>query len=103
VVLVWSGVGLVMFALMDYGAMLPKKIGKNANVQSKHYILQSKFKGSDREIRGAILKLFQAHKKISQNSAYALFPKEKVRVIKILNLLEKEGMLKKHGTAYKLP
>jgi len=43
------------YALMDYGSHLPK-ITTNPNTRSKHYTKQSKFKGSDREIRGAIVR-----------------------------------------------
>lgn len=42
-------------ALMDYGTYL-KKQGLGRNDASKHYTKQSKFKGSVREIRGAILR-----------------------------------------------
>ncbi len=44
------------YALMDYGSSLPKTKHKNANKQSKHYIKQSAFKGSLRELRGAIIR-----------------------------------------------
>jgi A/G-specific adenine glycosylase len=44
------------FALMDYGAMLAKTI-PNPNRRSKHYTVQSKFTGSDRQARGLILRL----------------------------------------------
>ncbi len=44
-----------VWALMDYGSYLPK-IVKNPNRKSSHYAKQSKFKGSIREVRGAILK-----------------------------------------------
>ena len=43
------------YALMDYGVMLKKKY-KNPSRRSKHHTKQSKFKGSDREIRGAIVR-----------------------------------------------
>lgn len=43
-------------ALMDYGSHLKKTIG-NVNKKSAHYVRQSKFKGSNREVRGAILRL----------------------------------------------
>jgi A/G-specific adenine glycosylase len=42
------------WALMDYGAEL-KKITVNPNRKSAHYTRQSRFKGSLREIRGAIV------------------------------------------------
>jgi A/G-specific adenine glycosylase len=44
------------YALMDYGAQLPKLARKNSNIQSKHYAKQSKFKGSLRELRGKIVR-----------------------------------------------
>ncbi len=47
------------YALMDYGAML-KKIS-NPNIRSKHYTIQSKFEGSDRQIRGKIIALLIEH------------------------------------------
>ncbi|MDE2078831.1 MAG: A/G-specific adenine glycosylase [Patescibacteria group bacterium] len=43
------------FALMDYGAHLKKTEG-NASRRSAHHVKQKPFKGSDREIRGAILR-----------------------------------------------
>jgi len=43
------------YALMDYGSHLPTII-KNPNRRSKYYKKQAPFKGSDREIRGAIIK-----------------------------------------------
>ncbi len=41
------------WVLMDYGAFLKEK-GVKVNSKSKHYNKQSKFKGSNREVRGAI-------------------------------------------------
>ncbi|MEK7538354.1 MAG: A/G-specific adenine glycosylase [Patescibacteria group bacterium] len=45
------------WALMDYGAELPKVVRKNPNVQSRHYVKQSTFKGSLREVRGKIVRV----------------------------------------------
>lgn len=42
------------YALMDYGAQIPKVI-TNPNRRSKHYVVQSKFEGSNRQVRGGIL------------------------------------------------
>lgn len=44
------------FALMDYGAML-KRTGHQLNAQHSGYTKQKPFKGSNREIRGRILKI----------------------------------------------
>ena len=43
------------WALMDYGAYLKTHIRNNA--QSKHYAKQSRFAGSRRQVRGAIIRL----------------------------------------------
>lgn len=43
------------YALMDYGVMLKKKY-KNPSRRSAHYHTQSKFEGSHRQVRGAVLK-----------------------------------------------
>lgn len=43
------------YALMDYGAML-KKSGFNPCTKSAHHTKQSKFKGSDRQLRGLIIR-----------------------------------------------
>jgi A/G-specific adenine glycosylase len=43
------------WALMDYGSVL-KKQQLNPSRKSKHYAKQSTFKGSDRQVRGAILR-----------------------------------------------
>lgn len=49
------------YALMDYGAALKKKV-QNPNVKSRHYTKQSKFDGSLRQARGAILRYLDAEK-----------------------------------------
>ena len=54
------------YALMDYGVEL-KKSGKNPNVRSKHHTVQSKFEGSDRQIRGRIIALLTAHEQLSMS------------------------------------
>ncbi len=47
------------WAIMDLGSTL-KKSGLNPNRASKHYTKQSQFSGSNREIRGKVLRLLQA-------------------------------------------
>ena len=50
------------YALMDYGAFLKGQV-ENPNKKSKHYTKQSKFEGSNREVRGAIVKHLTKHQK----------------------------------------
>jgi A/G-specific adenine glycosylase len=52
------------YALMDYGVMLKKNLG-NANKLSKHYTRQSKFEGSNRQVRGMVLRSLLAHGKMT--------------------------------------
>lgn len=47
------------YALMDYGTHLSQAV-PNPNVRSKHYNKQKKFEGSDRQIRGALLRRYLA-------------------------------------------
>ncbi|MDR2470630.1 MAG: A/G-specific adenine glycosylase [Treponema sp.] len=47
------------WALMDYGAEL-KKLTRNPNRRSAHYTRQSRFEGSFRQIRGALVKTLSA-------------------------------------------
>ena len=49
------------WALMDYGSYL-KKIYGNQNRRSKHYVKQAKFEGSNRQLRGMIIKFLLKHK-----------------------------------------
>lgn len=89
-------------ALMDYGSTLPKIIKRNPNQQSKHYTKQSKFEGSDRQIRGKVLDIL-LNKKDHKISKEKLFSKlchyeERSNLIdkrhqKILDQLEKEGFI----------
>ena len=54
------------YALMDYGVFL-KSHYKNPNRKSAHYIKQSSFTGSRREVRGEIIKLLIAHGSLSKS------------------------------------
>lgn len=83
-------------ALMDYGASLPKIVKYNPNTQSKHYTKQSKFEGSDRQIRGQILDILLQHTKhrISEQVLFKNLGKDHSRYEKILIQLEKEGFIK---------
>ncbi len=72
-------------ALMDYGSYL-KSAHPNPSRRSKHHTKQSKFKGSDREIRGAILRARLAGKRISTLKF------DKARVQAIAKAMKREGL-----------
>ncbi|MEI7653305.1 MAG: A/G-specific adenine glycosylase [bacterium] len=72
------------YALMDYGSYLSKMV-PNPNRKSKHYVRQAKFEGSDRQIRGRLLREYLAGKKVTQKN-------ERDRTI--WNALQAEGLIK---------
>lgn len=80
------------YALMDYGTFLTSQI-ENPNRKSKHYAVQSPFNGSDRQIRGEILRLLLHHKQMNEDEILARYPKYQERVKNILDLLVKDGFL----------
>lgn len=83
------------YALMDYGVMLKKNVG-NLNQFSKHYTKQSKFEGSDRQIRGMILQLLLDIPGIKMDDLLIHFTelgKEEKRVKNLLNDLQQEKLI----------
>lgn len=77
-------------ALMDYGAYL-KSQGIRLNAKSAHYTKQSVFKGSLREVRGALLR--EVAKKPLTEQALAALPFPATLKKKALTALSHEGML----------
>lgn len=88
------------FALMDYGARLAKEV-VNPNRRSRHYLIQKKFFGSDRETRGIILRLL-----LQGPARETILIKEtgkRVAVVKkILNALSQEGFIEKNNLVWRL-
>ncbi len=84
------------YALMDYGVMLKQK-QVNPNRRSAHYQKQSPFHGSNRQVRGMILKALTAESYLSeQEIAQRLqIPFEKIK--NNLDQLEKEGFIERKG------
>jgi A/G-specific adenine glycosylase len=74
------------YALMDYGSHLKKTEG-NASRRSARHVRQKPFKGSDREVRGAILR---AHL-MGENPQELPFPKKRLAVQ--LKKLRTEGLI----------
>ena len=88
-------------ALMDYGVMLKQKHG-NAGKRSRQYRKQSKFEGSDRQVRGNILKLLLEEPSLSATAITRVLDQPSDRVEKILKGLEKEGFLERKKKNYSL-
>jgi A/G-specific adenine glycosylase len=97
--LVPSNAGQWYSALMDYGSMMKKSI-PNPNIKSRHYSRQSPFEGSNRQLRGKIIRFITkagtltAARLIEQTEA----DPEKVRTV--LKKLQKEGFMQKIGRGF---
>lgn len=89
------------YALMDYGTHLAKTV-PNPNRRSKHYAVQSKFEGSDRQIRGNIVKMLVAGKELGKEELFNQLNVEESKFERILKDLEKEGFLVADKNKYKL-
>lgn len=81
------------YALTDYGVML-KKTHPELNKRSAHYRKQAKFKGSNREVRGKILKLLIASSSLTEVEIFKELKINSKKLKEILNLLIKEGFIK---------
>lgn len=90
------------WALMDYGSHLKATIG-NTNVRSKSYKKQSNFKGSDRQIRGAIIRELSKQTLNKQKLRAGLLGIESKRFEKQLISLQKENLIVKRASKYQLP
>jgi len=82
------------YALMDYGVMLRKSY-PDLHKRSAHYRKQTSFKGSNRQIRGALLKLLIRAKSLNTFEIEKKFKNVNPDKLKaILIQLEKEGFIK---------
>lgn len=90
------------WALMDYGAYIKKEFG-NPNIRSKHYAKQTAFKGSDREIRGALVRLLTSRSYSRTALLQKLSVFEDIRIDAQLKKLHEEGIIAFHAKKYTLP
>jgi A/G-specific adenine glycosylase len=80
------------YALMDLGVAL-KKHTKGINKRSKHHVKQSKFQGSHRQVRAAVLKLVVSRDKIQRDDLFEFLVYDRTKVEKALLDLESEGLI----------
>jgi A/G-specific adenine glycosylase len=80
------------YALMDYGAMLGKKV-VNPNRRSAQYRKQSRFEGSKRQLRGAILRLVLDRKLLTPEAIVRETKRNQKEVMAALRELEKEKFI----------
>jgi A/G-specific adenine glycosylase len=87
------------YALMDYGAYIGKTT-TNPNRKSETYSKQSKFEGSIRQVRGAILKLLL--EKVMSETALSKQFENKEFYNQAIKQLIKEGFVEKIGNSISL-
>ncbi len=80
------------YALMDYGSML-KGSGERVHRKSTGYRRQSPFKGSDRQVRSAVLRALLANKSVSEAALAGMLGESRERVQKVLAELKNEGFI----------
>lgn len=88
-------------ALMDYGTML-KKETRNPNRKSSHYQRQAPFENSDRQIRGAILRILLEKSPFTCAEVGKMLHATSQRTRKILHQLEREGLVKESRGKYRI-
>jgi len=88
-------------ALMDLGTMLKKTV-QNPNRRSRQYTRQTAFEGSDRKIRGCILRLLLAGEHLTEKALLKKISEEPARVVRILGSLESEGFITRSGSSFRI-
>lgn len=86
------------YALMDYGAYLKKTV-TNPSRKSKHHAVQSKFEGSDRQIRGIILRLL-LETSMSMQQLCSSIDRDSERVIRVIEQLCNEQLIQKRENMF---
>ncbi|MEI8176615.1 MAG: A/G-specific adenine glycosylase, partial [Candidatus Omnitrophota bacterium] len=79
-----------------YGVELKKKHA-NPSRKSASYIRQAAFEGSDRQIRGAIIRSLVAHEAMTRKKLFSVLDYAPARMAGILEDLKREGLVKYNG------
>lgn len=92
------------YALMDYGSHLKKTV-PNPSKRSAQYTKQSKFEGSNRQIRGALIRVLtaQAEPQTLKSIQQLLVKYGSEKLQEQLESLMVEGLVNKIKTSYQLP
>jgi A/G-specific adenine glycosylase len=90
-------------ALMDYGSYLKMTVG-NVSRFSRHHSVQKTFKGSDREIRGAVIKTLTGTASMTESALLNVLSEfEPARVRAQVAKLSQEEMVRQVRGRYALP
>lgn len=86
-------------ALMDYGSDLKRRF-PNPSRRSRHHTVQSRFEGSDRQIRGAVLRLLLGSHGMTARAMQKQLDVETERFERILGGMVQDGFIQKMGRLY---
>jgi len=89
------------YALMDYGTHLKATV-PNPSRRSAHHTRQSRFEGSDRQLRGALLRELTVRPGQDPIALAAVTDFEEARVVSALDALLSEGFLGSDGGLYRI-
>lgn len=89
------------WALMDYGTHLKRSV-PNPSRRSRHHVRQSRFEGSDRQARAAMLRALLRHAPLDEAALADEARIEPVRAARLLEDLEREGFVVRAGGAWAL-
>jgi len=84
------------YALMDYGVYL-KKTYPNPSKKSAHYAVQSKFEGSDRQIRGMIIRLLTERERLTIEQIVQMTQKKFDKVELVIQTLIQDRLIKQEN------
>ena len=87
------------YALMDYGVMLKQK-HSNPGRRSRHHTQQSRFEGSNRQLRSMMLREVMRQPHITLKELIDVLPAERETVQRNLEAMQREGFLAKRGRGY---
>lgn len=89
-------------ALMDYGVALKKQF-TNPGKKSAHYQKQAPFEGSNRQVRGAILKMLMKQRHYTQAQLIDRLPYDATVIKMNIKQLVKEGLVVKKRAYISIP
>jgi A/G-specific adenine glycosylase len=89
------------YALMDYGAALARQT-PNPNRRSRAYTRQSRFEGSNRQLRGAVLRALIGNATLSGPAIARAVGGDRLRVLRLLGDLEREGFIQRSGGWFRI-
>jgi A/G-specific adenine glycosylase len=79
-------------ALMDYGVELKRRV-ENPSRRSRHHVRQAGFEGSDRQVRGAVLRAVLDRPGLGMTRLIMQVGGDSARVMRIVRAMAREGML----------